>query len=133
MTSPAGIGGARMLDDATVQSLARHWEQGWNRGDVDTIMAPFAPSIVFSSPGISLMTGDPAKTTIGGGDELRAYLAAALGRTREVRYTLHATYVGTDSVVLVYECGLPGAKQKTGADLMRVDDDGKVIEWRCHY
>jgi len=133
MSSPTGIGGARMLADATVEMLARHWEQGWNRGDVDMIMAPFAPGIVFSSPGIALMTGDPTMTTIEGEGDLRTYLTAALGRTRDVRYTLHATHVGTDSVVLVYECGLPGGRQKSGADLMRVDADGNVIEWRCHY
>ena len=133
MSSPTGISGARMLDGATVEMLARHWEQGWNRGDVEMIMAPFAPGIIFSSPGISLMTGDPAKTTIEGEDELRTYLTAALGRTPDVHYKLHATHVGTDSVILVYECGLPGGKQKTGADLMRVDQHGRVIEWRCHY
>ena len=31
-----------MLDDATVSRLAWCWDEGWNRGDLDTIMAPFA-------------------------------------------------------------------------------------------
>jgi hypothetical protein len=33
----------------------------------------------------------------------------------------------------VYECGLPGRPPKIGADLMRVDADGNIVEWRCHY
>jgi hypothetical protein len=33
-----------MLDDTTVQMLQQHWEDGWNRGEVDTIMAPVAPT-----------------------------------------------------------------------------------------
>ena len=122
-----------MLDDATTQALVRHWEEGWNTGDVDTIMAPFARDVVFSSPGVAMLTGDPARTTIEGYDALRSYLEDALRRTRSLRYRVHATYVGTDSIVLVYDCGLPGGDKKRGADLMRVGTDGKVVEWRCHY
>ena len=123
----------RVLDDATVHMLARHWEDGWNRGDLETIMAPFAQDVVFSSPGVSMMTGDPAKTTIEGADALREYIDGALRRTRGISYTLQATYAGTDSVVLVYGCGFPDGAQKPGADLMRVDRDRMVVEWRCHY
>jgi len=109
-----------MLDDATVQRLRRHWEDGWNHGDLETIMAPFAPEVVFSSPGISMLTGDPSTTTIEGYDELRTYLEDALRRAGDVRYTLRATHVGTDSIVLCYACGLPKGPEKLGADLMRV-------------
>ena len=123
----------RMLDDATVRELVRHWEDGWNNADIATILAPFAPDVVFSSPGISMLTGDPSKTSIEGYDPLRTYLEDALRRARGVAYTLDATYVGTDSVVLVYTCGLPGGDQKRGSDLMRVGRDGRVVEWRCHY
>jgi len=131
--SNRGSGAVRVLDDATVHRLARHWEDGWNRGDLETIMAPFAQDVVFSSPGISMMTGDPAKTTIEGADALRAYLDAALRRTRGIRYALQTMYAGIDSVVLVYACGFAEGGQKPGADLMLVDRDRKVVEWRCHY
>ena len=107
--------------------------EGWNGGDIDTIMAPFAPGVVFSSPGVSMLTGDPTRTTIEGVDALRAYIEGALRRTGGLRYTLRDTYVGSDSIVLVYACGLPGGDQKQGADLMRVGHDRKVVEWRCHY
>ena len=124
----------RTLDDATVERLVRHWETGWNDRDLDTIMAPFAPQIVFSSPGVALMTGDAARTTIVGSDALRAYLEDALRRSpARLSYTLQATYVGTDSVVIVYRCDLPDGTQKAGADSMRVDDHDQVVEWRCHY
>jgi ketosteroid isomerase-like protein len=123
----------RVLDDPTVQDLQRHWEDGWNRGDVDTIMAPFATDVVFSSPGIAMLTGDPVKTTIEGYDALRAYIEGALRRTSGIRYTLEATYRGTDTIVLVYTCSLPDGTQKPGSDLMRVDQDRKIVEWRCHY
>jgi SnoaL-like domain len=121
------------LDEATVRMLERHWEEGWNRRDLDLIMEPFAPDVRFSSPGISIVTRDPSRSTIEGHDALRAYIENALRFAAEVRYSLSATYTGTDSIVIVYACTTPGGTQKLGADLMRVDDTGKVVEWRCHY
>jgi hypothetical protein len=121
------------MDDAMVESLKRHWEEGWNGEDVDVIMEPFARDVVFSSPFISRLTGDPAKTTIDGYDALREYVTGALRRTPGIRYTLQDTYAGTDTIVLLYSCLLPDGTTKLGADSMRVDDDGKVVDWRCHY
>ena len=134
MTSqPEGARSLRMLDDATVQMLERHWADGWNGRDVDTIMVPFAADVVFSSPGIALMTGDTSRTTIEGYDALRAYIEGALRRSPPIRYALRATYVGVDSIVIVYSCEMPNGTDKPGADSMRVGADGKVVEWRCHY
>ena len=123
----------KTLDSEAVERLRRHWEDGWNHADIDTIMTPFAQDVVFSSPGIAMMTRDPQRTSIHGYDALRSYIEKALSFTSEVRYATQATYAGTDSLVIVYTCGLPDGAQKPGADLMRVDADGKVIEWRCHY
>ena len=122
-----------MLDDATVRDLQRHWDEGWNAGDLATIMAPFAPDVVFSSPFVPRLTGDPARTTIDGYEALRAYVDHALRRAPGIRYTLDATYAGTDAVVLVYTYRSPDGTIGQGADSMRVDAAGKVVEWRCHY
>lgn len=122
-----------MLDDTTVDALRRHWDDGWNAGDLDTIMAPFAADVVFSSPFVARLTGDPARTTIEGRDALRAYVADALARTPGIRYTLHGVYAGTDAVVLVYSALTPGGTVHEGADSMRIDAAGAVVEWRCHY
>ncbi|HKY15529.1 MAG TPA: nuclear transport factor 2 family protein [Microthrixaceae bacterium] len=119
---------------ATVDALRRHWDDGWNRGDVDTIMEPFANDVVFSSPYIPVVGGDPDRTTIVGRDALRTYVAGALVRSPGIRYTVDATYVGTDSVVLVYRCHYPdGRPDLAGVDSMRVDAQGLIVEWRCHY
>src|SRR6185437_14521908 len=63
-----------VLDEATAEELRRHWDEGWNAGDLATIMAPFAPGVVFSSPFVARLTGDQARTTIDGHDALRAYV-----------------------------------------------------------
>ena len=122
-----------MLDDSTVRALQRHWEDGWNQGDLDTIMAPFAEDVVFSSPFVTRVTGDESRATIEGRDALRAYVADALRRAPGIRYTLDATYVGTDGVVLAYTCHRPDGADKAGVDSMRIDAAGDVVEWRCHY
>lgn len=122
-----------MLDEALVARLVHHWEAGWNGHDVDVIMEPFAPEVVFSSPYVSAHFGDPSRTRVEGAAALRAYVAAALDRASDVRYTLEQCHVGTQSVILVYTCHLPGGIDKAGADSMRVGDDGLVVEWRSHY
>ncbi len=38
-----------MLDDATVERLAHHWESGWNGRDPGLVIDPFADGVVFSS------------------------------------------------------------------------------------
>jgi hypothetical protein len=122
-----------LVDKRAADELGRHWEDGWNKADLSTIMAPFARDVIFSSPFVSRMTGDPAKTTIEGFDALRSYVSDALGRSSGVRYTLDATYTGTNTVILAYTCHAPTGGSIGGADIMRVDADGKVVEWRCHY
>ena len=96
-------------------------------------MEPFAPDVVFSSPFVPKVSGDPTKTTIEGYDALRAYVDHALTRTPGVRYTIHGIYAGTDAMVLVYSAFTPAGAVHEGADSMRVDADGKIVEWRCHY
>jgi hypothetical protein len=122
-----------MLDSTTVGALRRHWEEGWNREDVETIMEPFAKDVVFSSPFITELTGDPAKTTIQGRDTLRDYVAGSFESHPGIRYTLQASHAGSDSIVLIYTAHLPDGSDLPGADYMRVDQAGEVVEWRCHY
>jgi ketosteroid isomerase-like protein len=122
-----------VIEDRVVAGIARHWDEGWNGADVDVIMAPFAEDVVFASPFLARLTGDPDQRTIDGAEALRDYVVAALARASDVRYTLHQALAGTDTVVLVYTCHLPDGSDRPGADLLRVDGDGKVVEWRCHY
>jgi hypothetical protein len=122
-----------VIEEGVVAGIARHWDEGWNRADVEVIMAPFADDVVFASPFLPRLIGDPLQRTIDGADALRHYVIDALARAGDVRYTLHQALAGTDTVVLVYTCHLPDGSDKPGADLLRVGEDGKVVEWRCHY
>jgi hypothetical protein len=123
----------KTVDDTVVRELRLHWEEGWNRADLDTIMAPFAAGVVFRSPFVAKVTGDPTRTTVEGYEALRAYVADSLRRAPGIRYTVDATYTGTDSIVLLYTVHRPDGTDTPGADTMRVDSQGKVVEWCCHY
>jgi hypothetical protein len=115
-------------------ALARHWDEGWNGEDVERIMAPFADDVVFTSPFVARISGDPEVTSIVGAAALRTYVTAALRRTPGIRYTVDAVHLGTDTLVLDYTVRFPdGRPETTGADLMRVDEQGRVVEWRSHY
>jgi ketosteroid isomerase-like protein len=114
-----------MLDGATVARLERHWLEGWNGEDVELIMEPYADDVVFSSP----FSG----STIAGRAALTEYVDAALKRTPGIRYTLDETYVGTDAICILYTASLPNGTTKSGADTMRVDGSGQIVDWRCHY
>jgi hypothetical protein len=122
-----------MLDDATVKQLQSHWAEGWNAYDLEKIMAPMGEDVVFSSPFVSTLKGDPAQTTVDGYGALRAYVVDSLIRVPGIAYTLDTTYVGPDTVILAYTFRLRDRTERTGADLMRVGPNGKVVEWRSHY
>jgi hypothetical protein len=121
------------VDEAAAAALARHWEEGWNGLDLDTIMAPYAENVTFGSPFVSRFTGDAATTTVEGYEAVRDYMAVALERAGDVRYVLDGVYTGTDTVILAYRFQRPGQPERSGADSMRVDADGKVVEWRSCY
>jgi hypothetical protein len=122
-----------MLSVETAGELRRHWEDGWNGRDADVIMAPFAEEVVFSSPAIPKFTGEEDQATVAGTGALRAYVVEALRRSGDVRYSVDDLFIGAETVVLVYTCHFPDGTTRPGSDLMRVDDDGRVVEWRCHY
>jgi len=107
-----------MIDNATSKMLAHHWEEGNNACDVDMVMEPFATNVIFSSPFVSRLTGDPKKTTIEGYDALREYIDNSFRQVPGIRYTLDNTFVGAESIILLYACHLPDGRTVTGADLM---------------
>ena len=134
MTTWERAEGVRAVDAATVERLGRHWEDGWNGEDVEVIVAPFAADVVFSSPFVPRITGDPAITAVEGYDAVRQYVADSFTRaTPGIRYTLDASYACADSVVLLYTVHHPRLGDRPGADYLRLDAAGDVTEWGSHY
>jgi ketosteroid isomerase-like protein len=95
--------GLRVIDPDTVAAMRRHWEDGWNTADVDLICEPFAPDVVFSSPFVPRIVGDPEVWEIRGLDAVRQYVADSFERaTQGIRYRCDHAHAGTDFVILAY-------------------------------
>lgn len=125
--------GLKLIDAVTVDAMRRHWEDGWNNNDADLICGPFADDVVFSSPFVPRITGDPDTWEIRGIDAVRQYVVDSFERaTAGIRYRCDAAHAGTDCVILAYTVLHPKG-DLPGADLMRLDPAGRVTEWRCHY
>lgn len=123
----------KVVGAEAVDAMRRHWEDGWNGEDPDLICAPFADDIVFSSPFVPRIVGDPDVWEIRGLPAVRRYVADSFVRaTRGIRYRCDEAHAGTECVVLNYTVLHPQG-ERLGVDVMRLDDAGKVVEWRCHY
>ncbi|MEX5636793.1 nuclear transport factor 2 family protein [Parafrankia sp. FMc2] len=123
-----------MLADEIVTDLWRHWEDGFNQYDVDLVMRPVDRDVVFSSPFVPRITGDPEKVTIEGFDAFRDYIDDSMRRVPGIRYSIDSFFVSTQTVVFVYTCSFSdGRPPATGADSIRVNKAGRIVEWRCHY
>ena len=126
--------GLALISEEQVAALGEHWERGWNELDIDVIMEPFAPDVVFRSPFVPRISGDPEVSAIVGYDAVKQYMADSFTRaTQGLRYSLDSTYIAPDSVVLLYRVHRPDGTEKPGADTMVIGPDGLVHEWRSHY
>lgn len=123
----------KVVDGDTVEAMRRHWEDGWNGADVDLICEPFADDVVFSSPFVPRILGDPEVWEIRGIEAVRQYVADSFERaTQGIRYRCDQASAGTEMVVLTYTVLHPEG-ERLGVDVMRMNDAGRVVEWRCHY
>jgi hypothetical protein len=120
-----------VIDDEKVASLWRHWEDGWNKGDLEVIMQPMAQDVVFTSPFVARVTG--GDSSVRGYDALRSYCEDALTRTPGITYTVHRAFVAPSSLILTYSFTRPGNPAKDGVDIMRLNEANEIVEWISHY
>jgi ketosteroid isomerase-like protein len=116
------------MDDRTARRFADDWYAAWNAHDLEAILAHYTDDVVLTSP----LAGDLAGSTDGsivGKKALRAYFAAGLERFPALHFEPRDLYVGVDSLVLRY-VGPTGAET---AEVVFLDDDGKVSRYFAHY
>ena len=108
-------------------AFAREWIAAWNHRDLDRILAHYHDDVTFSSPLIVRFDVD-ATGTLHGKPRLRDYFAGALERSPNLRFTLRQTFVGVDSLALLYDThrGWPGV------ETMALRGDLVVRSW-AHY
>jgi hypothetical protein len=111
-----------------MNNFAQEWLQAWNSHDLEAIMHHYADSIVFYSPLILKLNNDPSGR-IQGKEELRKYFSKGLQAYPDLFFELYHVLEGVNSVVLYYK----SVNNRLSAEMMVLNDEGKVVEVRAHY
>ena len=89
-----------MNDRKWAETFAEDWIKAWNAFALNTILGHYADDVVFHSPRIAVVTGDPV-LFISGKPALARYWGKAL-QGKDLRFHLERVYVGSDSVAISY-------------------------------
>lgn len=108
------------------KAFADQWIADWNSHDLDRILAHYAADVVFNSPKAKAITGDGV---VRGIPALRAYWTQGLARRPALRFELEATFVGHDSITLLYR----GEDGRRAAETVIFDAAGKVVRSTACY
>lgn len=107
-------------DHRAAWSLAEDWIAAWNAGDLDGVMAHYAPLVGFCSPRV-VDRWDMGEGWIHGWDALRMHFAEGLDAPG-LRYELEDVLIGAGAVTIVY-------RRETGArvaETLELDDKGRA-------
>ena len=110
------------MDHADGVRLAEGWVADWNRHDLDGVMARLHDDVVFSSPLIPIVVGEPSGV-LRGKPAVRAYWAKALSGLPDLHFELLGVTVGHDA--LAVRCANERGREST--ELLLVDGDGLVV------
>jgi ketosteroid isomerase-like protein len=108
--------------------FAAEWYAAWDSGDLDRILGHYADDVVFESPVIVAVNGDP-RGRLQGRAALRDYFTRALERYPDLHFEPIATMAGVHSVVLHYV----SVERRLSAETMVLDDDDRIIQVLAHY
>ncbi len=102
--------------------LGEGWVADWNRHDLDAVMARLHDDIVFSSPHIPVMVGEPSGV-LRGKAAVRAYWARALELLPDLHFDLLGVTVGHDALAVRYV----NERGRESVELLLLDTDGLVV------
>ena len=102
--------------------LGEGWVADWNRHDLDAVMARLSDDIVFSSPHIPVIAGEPSGV-LRGTAGVRAYWKRALELLPDLHFDLVDVNVGHDAVAVRYT----NERGNTSTEVLLVGADGLVV------
>ncbi len=117
-----------MISQEQAAAFGREWIDAWNRHDLDAILAHYDDSIVFRSPFVAKLAGEPSGA-LRGKARLRSYFAEALKKYPDLRFTDVRAYAGVSSVTLAYR----SVANLLAAEVMTLNEAGRVIGVDAHY
>lgn len=89
------------MDLADAERFTTQWADDWNSHDLERILAHYSDDIVFASPRIADIMGDPAGE-VRGKDALRAYWARGLEHLPDLHFSVEDVRASVDTIVINY-------------------------------
>lgn len=89
------------MDHDFAQRFAKQWADDWNSHDLERILAHYTEDVVFTSPKIRQLTGEPSDE-VRGKDALRAYWGRGLELLPDLHFTVEDVRVSVDTLVIDY-------------------------------
>jgi ketosteroid isomerase-like protein len=115
------------MNQALANHFAQDWLDAWNAHDLDRVLSHYTEDFEMHSPLIVQIAGLP-EGRLQGKQAIAAYWAKALSLAPNLKFKLHATYLGADSVALHYE-GVRGP----AIEVFFFNEAGLVIRAAAHY
>jgi ketosteroid isomerase-like protein len=103
-----------------VQAFAATWRETCNSHDLDRILSLYSDAIVFKSPRVRTVAGEPAGT-LQGNAAVRNYWRRICEKRPDLIFAVERVFAGVDSIALEYRVG-----ELRGIEFMTLDADGKV-------
>ncbi|MFB7668671.1 nuclear transport factor 2 family protein [Kitasatospora sp. NPDC056138] len=89
------------MDLAFAQHFTEEWAAAWNSHDLERVLAHYTEDVVFASPRILQLLGDPSGEARGK-DALRAYWSKALRLLPDLHFTVEDVRASVDTLVINY-------------------------------
>ena len=89
------------MDLAFAQRFAADWAAAWNSHDLERILEHYTDDVVFASPKIVQLMGEPTGE-VRGKEALRAYWGKGLQHLPDLHFTVEDVRASVDTVVINY-------------------------------
>jgi hypothetical protein len=116
------------MTEEQAAKFAEDWVKAWNDHELDRILDHYDDSVIFHSPFVVQLAGEPDGRLVGR-PRLRVYFAQALERYPDLKFTLIKSLAGVASLTLYYR----SVKGLFAAEVMALNDQGKVTRVDAHY
>ena len=109
-----------LMDLAFAHSFAEEWVAAWNSHDLERILEHYTDDVVFASPRVVQLMGEP-RGEVRGKEALRVYWERGLKQLPDLLFCLEDVLISVDSIVINYR----NERQQAVAEVLTFRD-GRV-------
>ena len=102
------------------RAFAAKWKEACNSHDLDRIMALYGEAVIFKSPRVSAISGEPSGM-LHGRAAVRDYWRRIFEKHPDLTFAIGQIFAGVDSIALEYRVG-----DLRGIEFMMLDGEGLI-------